>query len=65
MVAVYGHKYRITTQVLTTILEEQLEKSTEIQAITILSPDGLPITFTTVKREQMISAMAEASISLS
>ncbi|MFX0174344.1 MAG: roadblock/LC7 domain-containing protein [Candidatus Hodarchaeota archaeon] len=47
------------------ILQDYLDKSPDIQSITILSTDGLPIVSTSSKEEEIYSAMAAASISLS
>lgn len=50
---------------LTVILVKYLEKSASIQAITVVSPDGLPIASTSDENEVVIAAMTAASQSLS
>ncbi|MFX0125802.1 MAG: roadblock/LC7 domain-containing protein [Candidatus Hodarchaeota archaeon] len=47
------------------LLEKYLEKSSSIQAITVVSPDGLPIASTSDENEIVIAAMTAASQSLS
>ncbi|MFX0016516.1 MAG: roadblock/LC7 domain-containing protein [Promethearchaeota archaeon] len=47
------------------ILEKYFAKSSSIQAITVVSPDGLPITSTSDENEIVIAAMTAASHSLS
>lgn len=47
------------------ILAKYLEKSSSIQAITVVSPDGLPIASTSDENEVVIAAMTAASQSLS
>ncbi len=50
---------------LNVLLEKYQEKSTSIQAITLVSPDGLPIASTSDEEEVVIAAMTAASQSLS
>lgn len=50
---------------LDSVLEKYLEKSSSIQAITVVSPDGLPIASTSDENEVVIAAMTAASQSLS
>ena len=52
-------------QELDAILAKYMEKSPSIQAITVVSPDGLPIASTSDEEETVISAMTAASQSLS
>ncbi|MFX1516293.1 MAG: roadblock/LC7 domain-containing protein [Promethearchaeota archaeon] len=47
------------------ILDKYLKKSPSIQAITVVSPDGLPIASTSDENETVIAAMTAASQSLS
>ena len=47
------------------ILDKYLNKSPSIQAITVVSPDGLPIASTSDENETVIAAMTAASQSLS
>ncbi|UCG02387.1 MAG: roadblock/LC7 domain-containing protein [Candidatus Heimdallarchaeota archaeon] len=53
------------TEELDGILEKYLKKSSSIQAITVVSPDGLPIASTSDENEVVIAAMTAASQSLS
>ena len=53
------------SQELDTILEKYLAKSSSIQAITIVSPDGLPIASTSDEKDVVIAAMTAASQALS
>ena len=56
---------RLSPEELNVIIQDQIRKSPDIQSITILSLDGLPIVSTSSKEEEIYSAMAAASISLS
>lgn len=60
-----SHKLSARTEELTAILVKYLEKSASIQAITVVSPDGLPIASTSDENEVVIAAMTAASQSLS
>lgn len=56
---------RLSPKELEVILQDYLTKSPDIQSITILNIDGLPIVSTSSKEEEIYSAMAAASITLS
>jgi predicted regulator of Ras-like GTPase activity (Roadblock/LC7/MglB family) len=56
---------RLSPKELEVIIQDYISKSPDIQSITILSTDGLPIVSTSSKEEEIYSAMAAASISLS
>ncbi|MFX0171178.1 MAG: roadblock/LC7 domain-containing protein [Candidatus Hodarchaeota archaeon] len=47
------------------IIQDHINKSPDIQSITILSTDELPIVSTSSKEEEIYSAMAAANINLS
>jgi predicted regulator of Ras-like GTPase activity (Roadblock/LC7/MglB family) len=53
------------TDELDAILDKYITKSSSIQAITVVSPDGLPIASTSEENEVVIVAMTAASQSLS
>jgi len=57
--------FRLSPGELNVIIQDQIRKSPDIQSITILSIDGLPIVSTSSKEEEIYSAMAAASMSLS
>lgn len=56
---------RLSPEELNVIIQDQIRKSPDIQSITILSIDGLPIVSISRKEEEIYSAMAAASMSLS
>ncbi|MFX0182421.1 MAG: roadblock/LC7 domain-containing protein [Candidatus Hodarchaeota archaeon] len=60
-----AHDVRLSPEELNVVIQDQISKSPDIQSITILSTDGLPIASTSSKEEEIYSAMAAASISLS
>ena len=60
-----SQELKTQSEELTTLLGKYLEKSSSIQAITIVSPDGLPIASTSDENELVIAAMTAASQSLS
>lgn len=53
------------TEELDAILHKYMAKSSSIEAITVVSPDGLPIASTSDENEVVIAAMTAASQSLS
>ena len=53
------------SQELNVLLEKYQRKSPSIQAITLVSPDGIPIASTSDEKEVVIAAMTAASQSLS